>query len=92
MPKSNNHRPAEGQRELVPQVEQTLRGADMVGNTFVLSYLEDAHARVRLFDRKGKAAGEIELPGIGTVYPGRGRRNQHCPCVTPGAGTGRRIP
>ncbi|MCA9648893.1 MAG: S9 family peptidase [Myxococcales bacterium] len=66
---------AEGQRELVPQVEQTLRGADMVGNTFVLSYLEDAHARVRLFDRKGKAAGEIELPGIGTVYPGRGRRS-----------------
>ncbi len=55
------------EREVVPQSPHTLRNASLVGNTFLLSYLEDAHSRVELYDRKGKSQGTVELPGIGSA-------------------------
>lgn len=59
--------PGKGERELVAQTDQTLRGASLIGGRFVLSYLEDAHATVSLADLRGRVTGQIELPGIGSV-------------------------
>lgn len=61
-------------REIVPESQDTLRSASFVHDRIVAVYLRDASSRVRVFDRSGRQAGEIELPGIGTVSGFRGRR------------------
>jgi prolyl oligopeptidase len=64
----------ENWRELVPQGEDTLENVDVVGDRFVAAYLHDATARIRLFALDGRPAGEVELPGLGTVEGFTGRR------------------
>ncbi|MEM9463160.1 MAG: prolyl oligopeptidase family serine peptidase [Myxococcota bacterium] len=66
--------PGRNQRELIAQAPYTLRGASLVGDTFILRYLEDAHARVELFDRRGRSQGAVALPGLGAVEGFSGRR------------------
>jgi prolyl oligopeptidase len=61
-------------RELVPQTEENLEGASVVGDRFVANYLKDAHALVRLFEVNGKPAGGIALPGLGTATGFTGKR------------------
>lgn len=61
-------------REVVPEADDTLRGASLVGNLFVASYLEDARTRVRLFTLEGDPVRDVELPGIGTASGFNGRR------------------
>ncbi len=61
-------RPArEGWRELVPESRDTLRSASHVGGRFVLQYLKDARASVRVHGTDGRRLREIRLPGIGSV-------------------------
>jgi prolyl oligopeptidase len=54
-------------RELVPQTEDNLQGASLVGGRFVANYLKDARSLVKLYALDGKPAGEIALPGLGTA-------------------------
>ena len=58
---------------VVPQMEETLGGASIVGNTLFVSYLKDASALVRRFDLSGEERGSVELPGIGSVSGFTGR-------------------
>ena len=68
--------PARGNwKELVPQSDDTLRGADAVGGRFFLNYLHDAHTLVRTADLDGKPLAEIHLPGIGSAGGFGGRRD-----------------
>jgi len=60
-------RPELAIREIVPEDEATLRGASIVGNRLILSYLVDAKSEVRTFDLDGRRLGTIQLPGIGTT-------------------------
>ncbi len=60
--------------ELVPQSEDKLAEANVVGDRFVANYLKDAHSLVRLFQLTGKPAGEIPLPGLGTASGFTGKR------------------
>ena len=62
-------------KELVPQAAQTLQNAGLVNHTFIGQYLQDAHSAVHLFDLKGKAIGDIALPGLGSAggFTGRTR-------------------
>jgi prolyl oligopeptidase len=53
--------------ELVPETAGTLKGAAIVGQRMVLSYLEDAHSVVRIHTLDGRPEGSIALPGIGTA-------------------------
>ena len=55
------------EREVVGESANTLRSASFVGDSLVLSYLENARARVERFDLSGKSMGQIELPGLGSV-------------------------
>ena len=61
-------------RELIPEQESALDQVAVVGNRFVINYLEDARSRLRLFDMNGTPRGDIALPGIGTVGGMTGRR------------------
>jgi len=56
--------------EVVPEGEATLEAATIAGERLVLSYLVDARSELRLAALDGTPAGEIALPGIGTVVTG----------------------
>ncbi len=59
--------------EVVPEFPETLQSVSRVHRRMVAIYLEDAHARVRLFDLDGKPVGDLVLPGLGTVTGFAGR-------------------
>ena len=54
--------------EVVPESKHVLRGASLVGDHLVLSYLEDAQSTVKVFDLDGVFVRDVALPGIGTAY------------------------
>jgi len=60
-------------KEIVPQAKDMLQSARIVNRSFVAAYTQDAHSVVRTFDLKGKALGDIALPGVGTVSDFSGR-------------------
>ena len=59
-------------REVVPEGEDKLEQAAIVGNKLVLNYLKDANSRAVVVDLAGKPATEIELSDIGTASGFRG--------------------
>lgn len=62
---------------LVPQGEDTLESAAVVGERFLLGYLHDAHSRVRVHDLRGRLERELELPGLGTASGFDGERSSN---------------
>lgn len=54
-------------KELVPEADETLEGASILNNWFVLSYLKDARTQVKIYDKGGKFVREVELPGLGSA-------------------------
>ncbi|HEY0615443.1 MAG TPA: prolyl oligopeptidase family serine peptidase [Candidatus Elarobacter sp.] len=52
--------------DVVAQSADTLDGATLIGDTFYVSYLHDAHSVVRVYALDGRPLGSISLPGIGT--------------------------
>ncbi|HEU4531825.1 MAG TPA: prolyl oligopeptidase family serine peptidase [Steroidobacteraceae bacterium] len=54
-------------REVVPQAEDVLGTAHYIGGSFVLSYLHDAHAQVKVVDAAGRPRPDLSLPGLGKV-------------------------
>ncbi|MEZ6094187.1 MAG: prolyl oligopeptidase family serine peptidase [Pirellulaceae bacterium] len=62
-------------KQIVPEAEETLDGAGMVGNFIVAEYLKDAITQVKLFDLSGKLVREVAFPGIGTASGFGGRRD-----------------
>ena len=53
--------------EIVPQAEETLDGASLVGGKLVLQYLKDARSAVRVVGLDGKGSIDVALPGVGSV-------------------------
>jgi prolyl oligopeptidase len=64
-------------REVVPQGEDRLERARLVGGRIVAAYLHHASHRIRLFTLDGAAAGEVALPGYGSVDAISGRPEDH---------------
>ena len=52
---------------LVPESNDTIESARLSAGKLVLTYMHDAVNRIALFNLDGSAAGEIPLPGIGSV-------------------------
>ncbi len=61
-------------RTVIAEQKETLRRVNIVNNTFITSYLKDAHSLVKLFDIHGKLIGEIDLPGLGRASGFGGKR------------------
>ena len=59
--------PHGSEKEVVPESKNALVGASIVGNLFVLRYLEDASSKVALHRLDGRFLRKVELPGLGTV-------------------------
>lgn len=60
--------------DVIPEQAETLRGVSIVGDTFIASYLKDAHSQVKLHDLKGKFLREVEFPTLGTAAGFGGKR------------------
>jgi len=58
--------PKHALHDIVPQSADTLQNVSLIGNTFYLEYLHDAHSVVHVVDIAGRSHGEIALPGIGS--------------------------
>jgi len=65
-------------RQLVAEGAATIDGAQIVGGRLVVSYLEDAHARVTIYSLRGQREADLPLPTLGTVggIAGRPDRNE----------------
>ena len=61
-------------REIIAQSDDTLNSVSLVGNLFVVSYLQDAKTAVRVFDMNGKHLRDVRLPGIGSAGGFGGKR------------------
>ena len=53
--------------DLVPERQAVLAGGGLLGGKLILSYLDDVKSEARRFELDGSPAGELALPGIGTV-------------------------
>jgi prolyl oligopeptidase len=60
---------------IVPEAEEAMESAGMVGNYLIGEYLQDAKTQVKLFDLAGKFVREIKFPGIGSANGFGGRRD-----------------
>lgn len=54
-------------QEIVPEQQETLAGASIVGERLMLSYMVDAKTEVRRYTLEGAPDGQVALPGIGTA-------------------------
>jgi prolyl oligopeptidase len=61
-------------REIIPQAEETISNANIVGNYLIVSYLKDAYTQTKIYDLSGKFVREVKYPGIGTASGFGGRR------------------
>ena len=57
----------EGLVEIVPEAQQALDDATLVGGRLVGQYLHDARTQVKVFELGGRLEREVDLPGIGTA-------------------------
>jgi prolyl oligopeptidase len=62
-------------KEIVPEVEQAMESAGIVGDTLIIEYLQDAKTQVKLFDLKGTFVREVDFPGIGSARGFGGKRD-----------------
>lgn len=54
-------------KEIVPEKPETLDVVQMASGKLLLGYMKDAHAAARMVTLDGKAAGEIDMPGLGSA-------------------------
>jgi prolyl oligopeptidase len=67
--------PAESRwKEIIPEAQENLLGANLVGGQLFATYLKDAKSQVKVFDLAGKFMREIELPGICSASGFGGKR------------------
>ncbi len=63
-----------GWREVIPQTENKLEGASVVGGQLICEYLQDARSMVKAYDLEGKWLRDVALPGLGSVGGFGGRK------------------
>lgn len=72
----NTSNPSRDQwQEIIPQAAETLEGVGLLNNQFVVSYLKNAHTRIKIFDLNGCFIREVTLPEIGSAGGFSGKRN-----------------
>jgi prolyl oligopeptidase len=59
---------------IVPEAEETLTEANLVGDRLLAVSLKDANTHIRVFDLAGTARADVELPSLGTATGFHGRR------------------
>jgi prolyl oligopeptidase len=60
-------------KEIVPQTDAVLQGAEVWGGKIFAQYEQNATSRLKLFDLAGTTLKELTLPALGTVYGSEGK-------------------
>jgi prolyl oligopeptidase len=63
-------------KEVIAEAKDTIEDVNLAQDTFIVSYLKDAHSDDQLFDLNGQAIGSVQLPGIGAASGFSGKRKQ----------------
>lgn len=63
-------------RTIVPESDEVIGSARLVGGQIAVVSLKDASSRVRFYSKTGQRRGELELPGLGTVSGISGRSDE----------------
>ncbi len=61
-------------KTVIPEAKEVLEDANLVGNLFVCTYLQDARTVVKIHDVAGAHVRDVTLPGIGTAGGFNGKR------------------
>ncbi|MEA5469386.1 prolyl oligopeptidase family serine peptidase [Spirulina sp. 06S082] len=61
-------------REIIPESSETLQSVGVLGDRFILNYLQDAYTAIKIFTLEGQFIREVELPGIGSTRGFMGKR------------------
>jgi prolyl oligopeptidase len=61
-------------REVVPEADEALEHARVVGGAIAVAYLHDAHGRLVVFELDGRHRFDVTLPAIGSIVELAGRR------------------
>lgn len=70
--------PAESNwKKIIPESEDALRGASIIGNKIFAFYLHDASSQVKAYSLDGEYLRDVELPGIGSVGALRGEKDSN---------------
>jgi prolyl oligopeptidase len=70
-----NHRGSLAMKTIVPERKEAIENVAVIGGRLVAQYLVDVQSRLLLFDLNGAPAGDIALPGTGTVGAISGRQD-----------------
>jgi prolyl oligopeptidase len=62
---------------VIPEKEEVLRGASLIGGRIAASYMQDATSRAYLYDYTGNLLDEVNLPGIGTMSGFSGKKEDN---------------
>lgn len=60
---------------IVPEANEAMESAGIIGDQLVVEYLRDAKTQVKLFQLDGKFIREVKFPGIGSASGFDGRRS-----------------
>jgi len=64
----NTRQPEQGfWEEIIPEGEDVLETAQLIGGRIVTTYLHDASHQLKIFTLTGAEVGELPLPGLGTI-------------------------
>ena len=66
----------EAYREVVPEMDESIESAGMVGDFIIVETLRDAKSQVKLYDLDGRLVREVDFPGIGSAN-GFGGKREH---------------
>jgi prolyl oligopeptidase len=64
--------------DLIPETENRIQNASIIGGKLFVEYLIDASDRIFIYDLKGNKIGEVELPAIGSVAFGGRKKDSEC--------------
>lgn len=70
-----HHPESEHWKEIIGQTDDAIQSANVIHNSFVVTYLKDASTHVRIYSMSGKHLRDIELPGIGSAAGFGGKRS-----------------
>lgn len=66
----------ENWKTLIPEGADTVDSVALIGGHFVVKSMHDVSSRLALFALDGKPAGDVKLPGLGTVASISGREDE----------------
>jgi prolyl oligopeptidase len=63
--------------EVIPESKDTIDGVSILDNDkIVVTYMQDAHTAIKIYDTKGNFIRDVQLPGIGSASGFGGRRGE----------------